>query len=40
MENFTVAAEVINAPKVDFGTGTSGSGGSGSGGSTGSGSGG
>jgi len=32
MENFTVAADVINAPKVDFGTGTSGSGGSGSGG--------
>jgi LemA protein len=32
MENFTVAADVINAPKVDFGTGTSGSSGSGSGG--------
>jgi LemA protein len=32
MENFAVAADVINAPKVDFGTGTSGSSGSGSGG--------
>jgi LemA protein len=32
MENFTVAADVIDAPKVDFGTGTSGSSGSGSGG--------
>jgi LemA protein len=32
MENFTVAADVINAPKVDFGTGASDSGGSGSGG--------
>ena len=30
MENFTVAADVINAPKVDFGTGTTGSTGSGS----------
>jgi LemA protein len=32
MESFTVAADVINAPKVDFGTGTTGSSGSGSGG--------
>jgi hypothetical protein len=32
MENFTVAADVINVPKVDFGTGASDSGGSGSGG--------
>jgi LemA protein len=32
MENFTVAADVINVPKVDFGTGTTGSSGSGSGG--------
>jgi LemA protein len=40
MENFTVAAGVIDAPKVDFGTGTSGAGGNGSDGSSGGGSGG
>lgn len=33
MENFTVAADVMQAPKVDFGTGAAGTGGTGTGGS-------